>query len=268
MSSTRVPLTRRTTRATVTQGGDGAGDARWRPRRTLWLSVVVPTLDEGGAIVGALESADAQGVERIVVDGGSADATIALARAHADLVLVTERGRALQMNAGARAAAGEVLLFLHADTTLPQGYAAHVAAALADPGVVAGRFDVRLDARGPLYACLGRLISLRSRLTGIATGDQAIFVRRAVFEAVGGFPPEPIMEDVALSRALRRRGRIACLRAAVRTSARRWQRDGAVRTILLMWALRLAYYAGVPTRILARAYRYRGAAPPASRRSG
>lgn len=267
MSLRRALLTRRATRESVTQGADGTGGAQWRPQRTPWLSVVLPTLDEAGAIVGALESAAGRGVERVVVDGGSTDATIALARPHAELVLVTERGRAYQMNAGARAAAGEVLLFLHADTTLPPDYAAQVATALADPGTVAGRFDLRLDARGPLYACLGHLISLRSRLTGIATGDQALFVRRAVFEAVGGFPPEPIMEDIALSHALRRRGRIACLRATVRTSARRWQRDGAVRTILLMWVLRLAYYAGVPTPILARAYGYRGV-PPASPRSG
>src|SRR5437867_3143174 len=164
------------------------------------------------------------------------------------------RGRAQQMNAGAAAARGEVLLFLHADTRLPAGYAQAVAGALADPAVVGGRFDVRLDAAGLVYQALGRLISLRSRLTRVATGDQAIFVRRVVFERLGGYPLVPLMEDVALSRAMKRAGRVACLSETVTTSARRWQRHGVARTVLLMWALRAAYYAGVPPARLARVY--------------
>src|SRR2546425_611229 len=164
------------------------------------------------------------------------------------------RGRARQMNAGAAAARGDVLLFLHADTRLPAGYAQAVAGALADPAVVGGRFDVRLDAAGLAYRAIGRLISLRSRLTRVATGDQAIFVRRAVFERLGGYPLVPLMEDVALSRAMKRVGRVACLSETVTTSARRWQRHGVARTVLVMWALRAAYYAGVPPARLARVY--------------
>ena len=219
------------------------------------LSVVVPTLDEAEALPASLAAARQPGVhEVIVVDGGSRDGTLAVARARADRVLEAPRGRARQMNAGAAAARGDVLLFLHADTRVPAGYARAVARALADPAVVGGRFDVRLDAAGLAYRALGRLISLRSRLTRVATGDQAIFVRRAVFERVGGYPLVPLMEDVALSRAMKRVGPIACLRDTVTTSARRWQRHGLARTVVLMWALRAAYYAGVPPARLARVY--------------
>src|SRR5207247_2772670 len=139
--------------------------------------------------------------ECIVVDGGSRDGPGAVARTLADRVLEAPRGRARQMNAGAAAARGEVLLFLHADTRLPAGYAQAVAGALADPAVVGGRFDVRLDAAGLAYRAIGRLISLRSRLTRVATGEQAIFVRRVVFACLGGYPLVPLMEDVALRRA-------------------------------------------------------------------
>jgi rSAM/selenodomain-associated transferase 2 len=192
--------------------------------------------------------------ELIVVDGGSRDATERVARQHADVVLTAPRGRAAQMNAGAAVAHGEVLLFLHADTRLPRGFDASVLAALADPGTVGGRFDVRLVPRTPLLALVGALMNMRSRLSRIATGDQAIFVRRAVFEAVGGFAPIPLMEDVALSRLLKRRGRIACLREQVETSSRRWLRDGPLRTILLMWWLRFLYFRGVPPERLRRKY--------------
>jgi len=220
------------------------------------LSVIVPTLDEAEALPAALAAARQPGVtEIIVVDGGSRDGTLALARALADRVLETARGRARQMNAGAAVARGDVLLFLHADTRLPAGYAQAVARALADPRVVGGRFDVRLDATGVAYRVVGRLISVRSRVTRVATGDQAIFVRRAVFARLGGYPAVPLMEDVALSRALKRAGRVACLGETVVTSARRWQRHGVARTVLLMWALRAAYYVGVSPARLARVYR-------------
>jgi len=220
------------------------------------LSVIVPTLDEAEALPAALAAARQPGVtEIIVVDGGSRDGTLALARTLADRVLETARGRARQMNAGAAVARGDVLLFLHADTRLPAGYAQAVARALADPRVVGGRFDVRLDATGLAYRVVGRLISVRSRVTRVATGDQAIFIRRAVFARLGGYPAVPLMEDVALSRALKRAGRVACLGETVVTSARRWQRHGVARTVLLMWALRAAYYAGVSPARLARIYR-------------
>jgi rSAM/selenodomain-associated transferase 2 len=219
------------------------------------LSVVVPVVDEERTIKAALAAARQPGVlELIVVDGGSRDRTVAAARPLADLVVEAPRGRACQMNAGAALARGDVLLFLHADTRLPPGYPAAVADALADPRVVGGRFDVRLDAPGLVYRTIGRLISARSRLTGIATGDQAIFVRRDAFARAGAYPTLPLMEDIALCRALRRLGRMVALRETVVTSARRWQRRGVVCTVLLMWALRLAYYAGLSPERLARRY--------------
>jgi len=219
------------------------------------LSVVVPALDEEETLPLALAAARQPGVTEIVVaDGGSRDATLRVAGALADRVLRAPRGRAAQMNAGAAIACGDVLLFLHADTRLPPGYPERVRAALSDAGAVGGRFDVRLDADGAVYRALGWLISVRSRLSGVATGDQAIFVRRPVFERLGGYPPIPLMEDIALCRALKREGRMVALRDAVVTSARRWQRHGLTRTVLVMWGLRAAYYAGVSPARLARFY--------------
>jgi rSAM/selenodomain-associated transferase 2 len=219
-----------------------------------WLSVIVPTLNEVANLEEALRIVRRPGVEVLVVDGGSTDDTVAAARRLADAVLVAERGRALQMNAGAAAARGEVLLFLHADTKLPADFPEPVAAALDDPRVVGGRFDVRLDAAGLVYAVVGHLMNVRSRWTRVATGDQAIFVRREVFRRIGGYPAIPLMEDIELSRRLKRVGRLACLRSTVTTSARRWQRHGPIRTILLMWTLRLLYYCGVSPHRLRRAY--------------
>ena len=219
------------------------------------LSVIVPALDEERQIAATLASARQPGVgEVIVVDGGSRDRTREAARPLADRVVEAPRGRARQMNAGAALATGDALLFLHADTRLPPDAASAVAAALADPAVAGGRFDVRLEPSTPLLRAVGGLMNARSRLTGIATGDQAIFVRRAVFAALGGFPDLPLMEDVAFSRALKRAGRIACLRGQVTTSSRRWQQGGVVRTILLMWTLRLLFFLGVPAPRLARWY--------------
>ena len=219
------------------------------------LSVVVPALDEAGQIAATLASARGPLVaEVIVVDGGSADDTAALARGAGATVLAAARGRARQMNAGAAAATGEVLLFLHADTRLPPGFDTAVVDALADDAVVGGRFDLRLEPATPFLDLTAALINLRSRLTGIATGDQALFVRRHVFAVLGGFEDIPLMEDVAFTRALRRRGRIACLRARVVTSSRRWLHHGPVRTVLLMWWLRLLFWWGVPADQLKRRY--------------
>ena len=219
------------------------------------ISVVIPALDEEAQLAETIASARASGVgEIIVVDGGSRDATASVARQHADRILTASRGRAAQMNAGAAAARGEVLLFLHADTRLPPGFDADVLHALADPTTASGRFDVHLVPGTPLLRAVAELMNLRSRLSGIATGDQAIFVRRGVFEAIGGFEPIPLMEDIALTRALKRRGRVACLRARVETSSRRWLRDGPLRTILLMWWLRFLYFCGVPPERLRERY--------------
>ncbi|MFL9824642.1 TIGR04283 family arsenosugar biosynthesis glycosyltransferase [Rhodoplanes sp. SY1] len=221
------------------------------------LSIVVPALDEAAGIASALARLGplrALGAEVVVVDGGSTDRTAEIARDHADRVLASRRGRAWQMNAGAAAARGAVILFLHADTTLPDAAAAalHDFVARGDPSW--GRFDVRIAGRPRLLAVVAHMMNLRSRWTGIATGDQAIFVRRAAFETVGGYPAIPLMEDIALSRALKRLSRPLCLRDRVTTSGRRWEKHGVLRTILLMWRLRLAYWRGVDTWTLARRY--------------
>ena len=173
----------------------------------------------------------------------------------ADKVLTARRGRAAQMNAGAAAASGEAILFLHADTRLPAPADRLVADALA-AGCEWGRFDVRIDGRHPLLGVVARAMNLRSRATGIATGDQAIFVTREAFHAIGGYADIPLMEDIVLSRALRRRSRPACLSATVTTSGRRWEAGGVLYTIVTMWRLRLAFYLGADPRRLARAYGY------------
>lgn len=191
----------------------------------------------------------------MVVDGGSRDATIGTARRVPDVTaLVSARGRAVQMNAGARVAHGRVLLFLHADTWLPDGALAAVDDALADPAVVGGRFDVRFDSPRPVLSMIAFFMNLRSRWSGISTGDQAIFVRRDVFDGLGGFAEIPLMEDVELTKRLKRRGRVVALRARVTTAARKWQREGALRTMALMWALRFLYLCGVPPARLHRWY--------------
>ncbi len=220
------------------------------------ITVVVPTLNEAQGIVGCLDALAplrARGQEVIVVDGGSEDGTPQLAQDRADRVLAAPRGRASQMNAGARAARGQALVFLHADTRLPPDADRLVLGALA--GRSWGRFDVQIDARGALLALVGAMMSLRSRLTGIATGDQALFVRRSVFDALGGYAEIPLMEDIELSRRLRRSGPPACLRARVLTSARRWEARGVLRAIVLMWRLRLAYALGADPAQLAERYR-------------
>jgi rSAM/selenodomain-associated transferase 2 len=223
------------------------------------LSIIVPVLDEGEGIAATLDVlADmrAVGTELIVVDGGSRDATIQRARLRADRVISAPRGRALQMNAGAEKASGDVLLFLHADTRLPTDADHLVLNGLERSGRAWGRFDVRIAGRHPLFPVIGWLMSMRSRISGIATGDQAIFVRRAAFNAAGGFAAIPLMEDVALCKRLKRISRPLCLRNRVITSGRRWEQHGVLRTILLMWRLRLAYFFGADPKHLARQYGY------------
>jgi rSAM/selenodomain-associated transferase 2 len=220
------------------------------------LSIVVPTLNEAARIERALaplQPLRARGHEVIVVDGGSEDATQRLAQPLADRVLTAPRGRAAQMNAGAACARGDGLVFLHADTRLPEAADRVVAAALAES--LWGRFDVRIAGRHPLLGAVGWTMNLRSRLSGIATGDQAIFVRRALFETLGGYAAIPLMEDVELSRRLRAVGWPACLEARVETSGRRWEANGVLRTIALMWRLRLAYWLGADPARLAERYR-------------
>jgi rSAM/selenodomain-associated transferase 2 len=222
------------------------------------LSVVMPVLNEAGAIEAALAALApyrSRGVEVIVVDGGSHDGTLDLARPLADSVIAAPRGRAIQMNAGAAAASGDVLLFLHADTKLPENADGLLLDGVACSGREWGRFDVRLDGGG-LLPVVAAAMNLRSRLTGISTGDQALFVTRAAFERAGGFPPIALMEDVALSARLKRAGPPCALRARVTTSGRRWRAHGMLRTMLLMWALRLRFFLGADPAKLARAYGY------------
>ena len=221
------------------------------------LSIIVPVLDEARTIevcLEALQGLRQAGAEVVVVDGASRDGTRGLAASRADRVIDAPRGRASQMNAGARASRGEILLFLHADTVLPPGALDAVLTGLEREEREWGRFDVAIAGADPLLALVALLMNARSRATGIATGDQAIFVRRAAFEAVGRFPAIPLMEDVALSKALKRRGAPLCLRSRVVTSGRRWERHGTLRTIVLMWRLRLAYALGADPHWLARRY--------------
>ena len=221
------------------------------------LSIIVPVLDEAGTIEACLEALQAMraaGAEVVVVDGASRDGTRALAAPLADRVIDATRGRAAQMNAGARASGGDILLFLHADTVLPPGAFDVLRAGLERSGREWGRFDVAIASERPILALVALLMNARSRATGIATGDQAIFVRRAAFESVGGFPEIPLMEDVAISKALKRRSAPLCLRERAVTSGRRWERRGTLRTIVLMWRLRLAYALGADPHRLARRY--------------
>lgn len=221
------------------------------------ISIVLPILNEEAqvaACLGALQSLRGQNCELIVADGGSRDRSVALAGPLADRVVVGPRGRAAQMNAGARLASGDILWFLHADSLPPPDASSLIRAALAEPERGWGRFDVRLSGRRLSLRMVEFSMNLRSRLTGIATGDQGIFVRRELFERIGGYPPIALMEDIALSRALKRYGRPVCLRQRVLTSSRRWERDGIARTILLMWRLRLAYFLGADPGRLARIY--------------
>ena len=221
------------------------------------LTVVIPALDEAANLARLLPDLEraCPGAEVLVVDGGSRDGTAKVVAGRPGVRLVpSARGRARQMNAGAAAASGDVLLFMHADTWLPDGAARAIEAALADPAVVGGRFDVRFDSQRPVMRMVAWFMNARSRATSICTGDQAIFVRRAVFEAVGGYADIPLMEDVELSRRLKARGRLAALRVRVTTSARKWEREGPLRTIGLMWTLRLLHFVGVAPARLHRWY--------------
>ena len=228
------------------------------------LSIIVPVLNEAPGIVASLQtlqSLRARGGEIVVVDGGSTDNTSELAQTLADQVVAAPRGRARQMNAGAQAARGRTLLFLHADTRLPEQADRDILTSLntASDGGAWGRFDVTIEGRSPWLKLVAGMMNWRSRLTGIATGDQAIFVSRRAFEAVGGYPDSPLMEDIALSKALKRSphaGRPVCLVARVTTSGRRWEKNGVWRKIVFMWSLRLRYFLGADPIRLAADYGY------------
>lgn len=223
------------------------------------ISIIIPALNEAAnlpLLLSQLAPLRQRGAQLIIADGGSDDGSPELLAELAHW-LPAPRGRARQMNAGAAQATGEVLWFVHADTQLLADADALITAALAGGQHCWGRFDLRISGRPWLLKVVAQLINWRSRLTGIATGDQALFMRRSTFEQAGGFAPIPLMEDIELSRRLRRIGRPACLRARVTSSGRRWEQHGVWRTIFLMWRLRLAYFFGADPHALARAYGYR-----------
>lgn len=223
------------------------------------LCIVVPVLDEAVSLAARLKALDVfrqRGARVVVVDGGSQDDTLAVAREHADLALLAPRGRASQMNAGAAACPADVLLFLHADTVLPDNADALVRRATLGP-FTWGRFDVRIDSPRLALRMVSAMMNLRSRWTGIATGDQALFVRHDLFRRIGGFPDLPLMEDIAISHVLKQHGPPICLKERATTSARRWERHGVWRTIFLMWRLRAAYFFGADPKQLAIRYGYR-----------
>ena len=223
------------------------------------ISVIIPTLNEESTIADTLAhltslSLSDVSLEILVVDGGSQDQTQAIIGEQARLI-VSAPGRAYQMNAGAEEAVGDVLLFLHADTLLPDNALHEIRDALSNPDIVAGRFDARTDCDTGLLWIVCRMVSLRSRLTGIATGDQAIFIRRETFRAMGGYAEIPLMEDVELSRRLKQQGSIATLTSCVTTSARRWQSDGILQTIVLMWTFRFLFFVGIDPHRLKKLYK-------------
>ena len=215
------------------------------------ISVIIPVLNEEKSIAAMLDALFALApYEVIIVDGGSSDRTREIAAQFSVKIISSERGRARQMNRGAREASGDVLLFLHADTRLPPTAFDDITDALVDQRYVGGRFYVELEGSHWMLPLVGRIISYRSRLSKVSTGDQALFVRREIFRRLGGFEEIPMMEDVAFCQALKRLGTLACLRSRVVTSARRWEMDGVWRTILRMWVLKLCYFAGVsPARL-------------------
>ena len=229
------------------------------------ISVIIPTLNEARTITATLAHTASLGFdELIVVDGGSTDETLALVESHrlntqssalSPIQWVTAPpGRARQMNEGVKASGGEILLFLHADTLLPDDAKITIDTALVDQRTVGGRFDVRFNHPSMWGAVISRTMNWRSRLSGLATGDQALFVRRRIFEQMGGFSDIPLMEDIEFSRRLKHMGAIAPLTATVTTSFRRWEQHGPLRTILLMWALRFLYWVGVAPHTLIRWY--------------
>lgn len=222
------------------------------------LSIIIPVLNEANGIVQVLERLQEfrrNGAEVIVVDGGSIDGTAERARSLADCVSTSLRGRALQMNAGAALAKGEILLFLHADTLLPPSALTLVSEAIGN-GACWGRFDVRIEGSIGGLGMVAFMMNWRSRLTGIATGDQAIFVKREAFQRHGGFPAIPLMEDIVFSGWMLNETRPVCLSEKVTTSGRRWEKHGLLRTILTMWWLRLRFFLGASPTALAREYGY------------
>lgn len=229
------------------------------------ISIVIPVRNEAAIIGSSLSALDTwrdKGHEVLVVDGMSTDATADIATPLCDRVIRIDPCRATQMNAGAATASGDLLVFLHADTRLPQNAEAELLRIEDDHQEYWGRFDVALDARPMIYRIIESLMNWRSRVSGVATGDQAIFVTRSLFECCGGFPPIALMEDIAFSKKLRAISIPICLTARVVTSARRWRRDGVALTIIRMWWLRAAFFFGVSPQRLRATYEHSAAVDP------
>ena len=226
----------------------------------LKLSVIIPVLNEESNLNRLSQSLRlmlALGHEVIIVDGGSRDNTLMIAYEITSQVIVSQAGRSIQMNSGAAIASGDVLLFLHADTALPEDTALTVLGLYegnSRPQQLWGRFNVRLSGKHFVYRIIERLINLRSCLSSIATGDQAIFIHNQLFERVDGYPEIALMEDIEISARLKKISRAVCVKQAVTTSSRRWEKNGVIRTVLLMWRLRLYYYFGVSPDKLRRLY--------------
>lgn len=226
------------------------------------ISIIIPVLNEEKKLsktLSYLQSFRHSGHEVIVVDGGSTDNSLKLAREAAaheviDSVVVSEPGRALQMNSGAAIATGAVYLFLHADTVLPEN-ALQLISSFNHNKHYWGRFDIRLSSDRIIFRLIEYMINLRSRLTSIATGDQAIFIEHELFKSIGGFPEIVLMEDIAISRLLKKQRIPVCLKTKVITSSRRWETKGVIATVLLMWKLRLYYFFGVSPEKLSQLYR-------------
>jgi len=220
------------------------------------VAVIVPLLNEADILPVLLRKLPQIGADEIIiVDGGSGDDSMRLLQDFTGRCLQSKPGRAVQMNAGADESSADILLFFHADTEFNSSHIEDIKVAMRDPAMVGGRFDVRLSGAHPAFRIIEFMMNLRSRLTKISTGDQAIFVRREVFGRIGGFPDQPLMEDIEFSRLLKKQGKIACLRRKIVTSSRRWEKHGIVRTVLLMWRLRLLYWLGVSPERLATMYR-------------
>jgi len=220
------------------------------------LAVIVPVLNEAHGLPSLLRRLkDLYADECLVVDGGSTDESCQILAGSGVRWLASKRGRGVQMNAGCKEIKSDIFLFIHGDTDLCVEHIDDLKAVMGDTKFVGGRFDVRLSGAHPAFRVIEFMMNLRSRLSGISTGDQAIFVRREVFDKVGGFPELPLMEDIAFSRLLKKQGEIACLRRKIVTSSRRWEKHGIVRTVLLMWRLRLLYWLGFSPDRLAAMYR-------------
>jgi len=222
----------------------------------LSIAVIVPVLNEQAALPALIDRLKMLSVDEVVVvDGGSMDGTCDLLDVSGLRWITAPAGRAVQMNTGSAICLSDIYLFIHSDTEIDSSCFDAIKAAMQHPETVGGRFEVRLSGGHPALRMIAWFINLHSRLSGISTGDQCLFVRRSVFMRMGGFPELPLMEDIEFSKRLKRQGRIACLRERVTTSSRRWEQHGILKTVLLMWCLRLLYWLGVPAARLATMYR-------------